>query len=74
MNATITFLVKFAYFTDSRTIPPFASAHTLCASQDGPRNSNYMRTVPHNSKAAVYAYAGRDTLAGVIKIQKEIWG
>ena len=49
------------------TVPPFANAHTLCASQDGLRNSYFLRTVPTNSKGifagAVYEYAGKEDLS-----------
>ena len=40
----------FVYFVSSRTVPPFASAHTLCESQDCPRNSDFSSTVRLNSK------------------------
>ena len=29
-----------------KTVPPFASEHMFCASQDGIRNSDFSRTVP----------------------------
>ena len=34
--------------------PPFAIAHTFCASQDGPRYSVFLRTVPTNSKVFLH--------------------
>ena len=28
-----------------RTVPPFAIAHTFCASRDGPRSSDFVSTI-----------------------------
>ena len=44
--------------TSLRTAPPFATAHTFCASRDGPRD-------PYNSKLyfAVYDYAGKGDIS-----------
>ena len=33
-----------------RTVPPNATAHTCYLSREGPRNSNFLRTVPINLK------------------------
>ena len=32
------------------TLPPFATAHTICASQDGSRNSYFLRRVHTKTK------------------------
>ena len=59
-----------------RTVPPFSTAHTFCASPDGPSHSDFLRTVPTNSKefCTVYDYAGKKIFARAIGIQKENWG
>lgn len=31
-----------------RTVPPFATAQTLCTAQEGLRGSDFLRTVPTN--------------------------
>ena len=33
-----------------RTVPPFVTAHTFCASRDGTRNSGVLRAVPTYTK------------------------
>ena len=40
------FGIPFCYL---REAPPFATAHTFCAFQDGTRNLDFLRTVPTNS-------------------------
>ena len=51
---------------DLRTAPPppFASAHTFCASGDVPESSYFLRTVPTNSKVFCTAHdcAGKGDL------------
>ena len=32
--------------TELRTVPTFATAHTFCASRDGPRKSGFLTVVP----------------------------
>ena len=32
------------------TVPPFGTAHTLCASRNGPRNMGFLRSVPSKQK------------------------
>ena len=50
-------------------MPPFATAQTLCASQDGPRTSNFVWKMPTNSNLRcfcvvyLYDYAGNDDLS-----------
>ena len=57
-----------------RMVHTLATAHTFSASRDGPRGSDFLRTVPTNSKVfcAVYKYAGKKILASVIL--QENWG
>ena len=56
-------------------MPPFGTAHTFCASQDGPRSSHFLRTVPTNSKVFLPArfmnMREKKILASVLEIQKE---
>ena len=58
------------------TVAPFVTAHTYCASQDGPRNSGFLRTVPGSTKVFERCIAKREkqVLAGAIGIQKENQG
>ena len=48
-----------------RTVPPFATAHTFCASRDGPRKSNFLTAMPAKTQAlcAVYNYARKADLS-----------
>ena len=34
-------------------MPPFITAQTFCASQDGPSNSSFLRSVPADTKASL---------------------
>ena len=52
-----------------RTVPHFASAHTFCASPNGPRSSDFLRTAPSNFffflSRAISHYAGKEDLRKV---------
>ena len=53
-----------------RRVPHFASAHTFCASRNGPKSSVFLRTAPTNLKVffffcAIYHYAGKEDLRKV---------
>ena len=55
-------------------MPSFATAHTFCASQDGPTNLGFLRTIHYLYKGifcAVHDYAGKEDLG---KSKKKIWG
>ena len=48
------------------TVLLFATAHRFCASRDGPRRSDFLRTVPTNSVVffcVAYRYAGKEDLS-----------
>ena len=61
-----------------RRVPHFASAHTFCASRDGPRSSDFLRTAPTNLKGffcAIYiTVRERKILGRSIEIEKDNWG
>ena len=44
------------------TVPSFATAHTFCASRDGPRNVGFLTVVPAKTKVlfAVYNCRGKE--------------
>ena len=61
------------YFGELRTVPPFVTAHTLCAPRDiripygiCPQIQKYF--------CAAYDYWKKQILARAIRIQKENWG
>ena len=60
-----------------RTVPTFPTAHTFCASRDGPRGSDFLRTVATNSKVFFARFINmreKKISASVIEIRKENWG
>ena len=60
-----------------RTMRPFATAHTFCAFRGGPRSSDFLRTVPKNSKGILVRFINtqeKKILASVTEIRRENWG
>ena len=56
---------------------PFATAHTFCASRDGPRKSGFLTAVPAKTEIffVAYNYAGKADLGnsqGLLESEKEI--
>ena len=47
---TKTSLQKIWFHIVVRTVPTFTTAHTFCASRDGPRKSGFLTVVPANTE------------------------
>ena len=54
---------RTTFMNNLRTVPRFATAHTFCASQDGPGISDFLRTVPPNRLIA------RDVMAAMLVVR-----
>ena len=57
-------------------MPPFATAHAFFTSQDGPRNSDFLRTVLKDSKISFtwcVTIEEKQILVGSFGIQSENW-
>ena len=57
-----------------RTVPTFATAHTFCASCDGPRKSGFVMVVPAKAEiffALFITTSEKQILARVVGIQKD---
>ena len=52
------------FYPTLRAVPTIATAHTFCASRDGPRKSCFLTVVHHKKDifCAVYNYAGKADL------------
>ena len=57
-------------------LPPFATAHiiTFCTSRDGPRNSDFLRTVPTKSKIFLGTLCKKKILARNAEVQNKNGG
>ena len=44
------------------TLPTFSTAHTFCASRDGPRKSGFLTAVPAKTEIFLRVYAGKADL------------